>query len=458
MRRMKRHNPKRKKRHNPPMHRRRRRNPDEAAAAPAKKPRKKSPTGAQRLAAALSGGKISAAEIANLRALGVLPKERGPAKPKTEPRWKKEGFNSYKDWLATQQQKGEARKAEAKQLSAVKADIRKRIKAGEAVTAEERAVVARKPRKPRVLAARAKGERGFKRKLPTKGRGFAAGRRVVQGRQIAVGNIPKGLLGPMITFNKAGRPISIRSARSYAASEMSKKGQSKAAKKIAGAWRAAQLAQRYAATPAERAQLRAMGLDSVPNPSTMSILGDIKSLMPQITGATGGFVAAAVLGQVALKALPESQKDAVWAKAVPSIASLAVGAAGYAVLRRSKNKSISSAAPFVLAGGVVAAAVHAIVRVKVGDQTIAQKLGLPLGEYAAMAGYGEYAAMAGMGEYAAMAGGTAYSGEQGIFAGLDDVDPVLSGTDDEDDIDFTETLADEGVNADEGSLNGSIFD
>jgi NADH:ubiquinone oxidoreductase subunit 5 (subunit L)/multisubunit Na+/H+ antiporter MnhA subunit len=97
---------------------------------------------------------------------------------------------------------------------------------------------------------------------------------------------------------------------------------------------------------------------------------------------------------------------------------------------------------------------------KVGDQTIAQKLGLPLGEYAAMAGYGEYAAMAGhgMGEYAAMAGGTAYSGERGIFSGLDDADPVLSGTDDEDEVDMVETLADEGVNVDEGSLNGSIFD
>jgi hypothetical protein len=66
--------------------------------------------------------------------------------------------------------------------------------------------------------------------------------------------------------------------------------------------------------------------------------------------------------------------------------------------------------------------------------------------------------MAGYGEYASMAGGTSYSGSRGVFAGLDDTDPVLSGTDDEDEVDMLETDADEGVNTDEGSLNGSIFD
>lgn len=463
MRRMKRKNPKHKKRHNPPRRRRHRRNPEAAAAA--KKPRKKTLSMSARLAQAQAAGTVSPEmlqALAMLQAAGLAPKPRagkGQGKPKAEPKWKQLGFPSAAAAKEASKAATAARKAESAGIKAVKADIRRRIKAGEAVTAEERAAVARKPRKPRTLAARAKGDRGFKRKMPTKGRGFAAGRRVVQGRAIAAGKIPAGLLGPMVAFNKAGAPIQIRSARSYAASEMNKKGSSKASKKIASAWRSAQLAQRYAATPAERAQLRAMGLDSVPNPSTASILGDIKNLMPQIAGATGGFVAAAVLGQMATKAIPEAQKDAAWAKAVPSVASLAIGAAGYAALRMSKNKSISSAAPFVLAGGVVAAAVHAIVRVKVGDQSIAQKLGLPfLGEYSSMAGYGEYSSMAGFGEYSSMAGGTAYSGERGIFSGLDDTDPVLHGTDDEDEVDMVETAADEGVNADEGSLNGSIFD
>jgi hypothetical protein len=142
--------------------------------------------------------------------------------------------------------------------------------------------------------------------------------------------------------------------------------------------------------------------------------------------------------------------------------SAAVGIAGYMALR--KSPSMAKFAPAVLFGGVAAAVVHAIARITVKDSagadvSLGKKLGLPIGEYAAMAGYGEYAAMAGgFGEYAAMAGGTSYSGERGIFSGLDDTDPVLSGTDDEDEVDFTETLADEGVNADEGSLNGSIFD
>lgn len=464
MRRMKRHNPKKKKRSNPPASRRRRRRNPEAAAPAEKKPRKKPITGVQRLAAALASGKVTEAQIADLRAAGVLPQARRTGGPKQEPKWKRDGFDNAQQAKDAAAASRAARDAESTSLKAVKADIRRRMKAGEPVTAEERAAVARAPRKARSLAARAKGERGFKRKMPTKGRGFAAGRRVVQGRAIALGSIPKDLkdlLGPMITFNKAGKPVSIRSARSYAASEMNKKTSSKGSKKIASAWRSAQLAQRYAATPAERAQLRAMGLDSVPNPSVMSVLGDIKTLMPQISGAAVGFVAAAALGEAALKfGVPDAHKEKGWAKAVPSVASLAIGAAGFAALRMSKNRSISSAAPYVLAGGVLAAVVHAIVRVKVGDQTIAKKLGLPLGEYAAMAGYGEYASMAGygMGEYASMAGGSTYSGEQGIFAGLDDADPVLSGTDDEDEVDFTETLADEGVNVDEGSLNGSIFD
>lgn len=466
MRRMKRHNPKRKRSNPPLVRRRRRRNPEAAAAA--KKPRKKPPTVAQRQAALfaqLVQQGLMTPEVATRAASIAAPKPRGP---KTEPKWKRDGFDNAQQAKDAAAKSRGAREAENLTLKNLKASIRARIKAGEDVTAEERAVIARKARKPRTFAARAKGERGFKRKAPTKGRGFEIGRRVVQGRAIAAGDEKRlaklrgQILGTSSAFNKTGtKLIPIRSARSYAASLMAAKGNSKEEKRIASAWRAAIRAKDAASTPADRARLRAMGLADVPNPSAMSLLGDIKKLMPQIAGASGGFVGAAVLGQVAFKFLPDAHKEKGWAKAVPSVVSLAIAGAGFAALRMSKNKSISSVAPYFLVGGTLAAALHAIVRVKVGDQTIAQKLGLPLGEYASMAGYGEYASMAGhhgMGEYASMAGGTSYSGERGIFSGLDDTDPVLSGTDDEDEVDMVETMADEGVNVDEGSLNGSIFD
>jgi hypothetical protein len=237
---------------------------------------------------------------------------------------------------------------------------------------------------------------------------------------------------------------------------------SKTSKAIAKAWRSAMNAQKKAKSPAEQKLLRAMGLAGVPNPGMGGIVKDIGALLPQMGVSAVSLAIAAVAGQmVASKLVPADKQDSMLGKAAPSVISLGVGLAGYMALR--KSKSMGKFAPWVLAGGVAAAAVHAIARITVKDAagapvTLGKRLGLPIGEYAAMAGYGEYAAMAGMGEYAAMAGGTAYAGERGIFAGLDDNDPVLSGTDDEDEVDMVETLADEGVNADEGSLNGSIFD
>jgi len=252
---------------------------------------------------------------------------------------------------------------------------------------------------------------------------------------------------------------------------------SQGSKAVARAWRAAKNAQKKAKSPKEQRLLRAMGLAGVPNAG--GTMADLKTLLPQMIASAASLGLAAVAGQaIASKVVPADKQDSMIGKAAPSLISLTVGGIGWWVLRRSPKTA--KFAPWVLAGGVAATVVHAIARITVKDAagaptTLAKRFGLPfLGEYAAMAGYGEYAAMAGltgpardifrgqipggMGEYAAMAGGTAYSGERGIFAGLDDVDPVLSGTDDEDEIDFTETLADEGVNADEGSLNGSIFD
>ena len=229
---------------------------------------------------------------------------------------------------------------------------------------------------------------------------------------------------------------------------------SKGSKAIAKAWRAAKNAQSKAKSPREQRLLRVMGLAGVPNAG--GTFKDIGVLMPQIGASAAALAGVAFAGQKIGKMIEDRVSNETAKRIVVPAVSVGLAIGGYMLARRIKPLAKFSMP--ILLGGMAAAVVHSIVRVKIGDKTIAQQLGLPLGEYAAMAGYGEYAAMAGMGEYAAMAGGTAYSGERGIFAGLDDADPVLSGTDDMDEVDMVETLADEGVNADEGSLNGSIFD
>jgi len=242
-----------------------------------------------------------------------------------------------------------------------------------------------------------------------------------------------------------------------------KSSSSAGAKSIARAWRMAKVAQKGANSPAERKLLTAMGLAGVPNSSMGGIFKDLRTLLPAMGVSAVSLAAAAVAGQmIASKIVPAEKQSVGLYKFVPSGISFGVGLAAYMVLRKSKSTSISRFAPWALAGGVAAAAVHAIARITVkkdgADVSLGKALGLPIGEYASMAGYGEYASMAGYGEYASMAGGTSYSGSRGVFAGLDDNDPVLSGTDDEDEVDMLETDADEGVNTDEGSLNGSIFD
>ena len=252
-------------------------------------------------------------------------------------------------------------------------------------------------------------------------------------------------------------------ARSYSGKNAKKA--SKAQKGIVRAWKSVKSAQKLAVTPKDRRLLSAMGLAGVPNSSMGGMFKDISALLPSMGVSAVSLAIAAVAGQmISAKIVPADKQSTMLGKVAPSAISLGVGLAGYMALR--KSKSMGKFAPWVLAGGVAAAAVHAIARITVKDSagapvSLGKRLGLPIGEYASMAGYGEYASMAGhhgMGEYASMAGGTAYSGSRGVFSGLDDNDPVLSGTDDEDEVDMLETDADEGVNSDEGSLNGSIFD
>ncbi len=360
------------------------------------------------------------------------------------------------------------RRSIAEQEAALLARLEK-VRAGaqrEVAKAEKKAKSAER----KAAAASRKAEKA-KRSTAAKGRRLSAAAR--RAKVSGVGVFGEPLTPAMAKYlstlpqpkgrpRKGRKPKRKASRRERFATLALRKGSkaSKTTKSIARAWKAAKRAQKIAKTPREQRLVRAMGLAGVPNAGGM--MADLKTLLPQMGASAVSLAVAAVAGQmIASKVIPADKQDSMLGKAAPSLISLTVGGIGWAVLRRSPKAA--KFAPWVLAGGVAAAVVHAIARITVKDAsgapvTLGKRLGLPIGEYAAMAGYGEYAAMAGMGEYAAMAGGTAYSGERGIFAGLDDTDPVLRGTDDEDEVDMVETLADEGVNADEGSLNGSIFD
>jgi hypothetical protein len=366
--------------------------------------------------------------------------------------------------------KKRARRSIAEQEAALLSRLEKvrSSAAKEVAKAEKKAKSAEK----RAASASRKAEKA-KRSTASKGRRLRAAARRAKIADVGVFGEPltpamakylSTLPAPKGRPRKGRKPKKKLSRRAQFATLALKKGSkaSKTTKSIARAWKAAKRAQAIAKSPREQRLVRAMGLAGVPNPGMGGIVKDISALLPQMGVSAVSLAVAAVAGQmVASKLVPADKQDSLLGKAAPSVISLGVGLAGYMALR--KSKSMGKFAPWVLAGGVAAAAVHAIARITVKDAagapvTLGKRLGLPISEYASMAGYGEYASMAGVGEYASMAGGTSYSGERGIFSGLDDTDPVLSGTDDEDEVDMIETAADEGVNTDEGSLNGSIFD
>jgi hypothetical protein len=339
-----------------------------------------------------------------------------------------------------------AAKAQAAQARAVDRGMRRVYRKGVGVFGEEttpamKKYLAGKYSKPRK-------RKGAKRGTTTRQR---KARQLAAARLVRSGNVTN--LPAVIYTTKKGKQGLVKSTRGFAATTLARKGSSKARKSIANAWRSAQKAQGLATSAEDRRVLRAMGLAGVPNPSLGGLTKDLGTLMPKIGVTVGSFGLMAVVGQKAGKWV-EDKVTSETAKpfVVPGV-TLALAVGGWAITRRMKKTAGLSA--FILAGGVMAAALHALIRVRVGGVSIGQKIGLPiaLGEYASMAGgYGEYAAQAGLG------GGTSYSGERGIFSGLDDTDPLLSGMDDGDEVSLRETLDDEGVNTDEGSLNGNIFD
>ena len=359
-----------------------------------------------------------------------------------------------------------------KARKALKDAAKKKKAAGLPLSDVEVALLARKPRAPGQKRPPQPGTVAFEKQLRALAR-----EDVIAGLSVGPEAGPKAMTVVVSRGKNKGQSVTrkIPSAREMAANKLGRKfkGDTRSADEraidsaIASAWR--KVNKVNSLIPASKKPLaRAFGLTEVPNPGMGGLVKDLGTLLPQMGVSVASLAGSAWAGQFLADKLPEKLKDGAVGKAAPSLISASIGVAGYMALRRSKG--LAKFAPAVLFGGIAAAAVHAIARVPVGDQTLGKKLGLPIGigEYVAMGEYvdmGEYAAMAGgVGEYAAMAGGVgeyaAMAGrhEQGIFAGLDDEDPILSGLDDEDGIIDVDSLQDEGINVDDGSLNGSIFD
>jgi hypothetical protein len=130
----------------------------------------------------------------------------------------------------------------------------------------------------------------------------------------------------------------------------------------------------------------------------------------------GSLVLMAVVGNKVVEKLPDSVKAKVpesvkpW---VPTITTGVLAAVAYGALRMSKSTKLSKLSVPVLIGGTAAAAMHAMValKVKAADGTqisLAKKLGLPMGEFVGVSGYvdvnGQMVAVNGLGEFVGVSG------------------------------------------------------
>ena len=386
--------------------RRRRRNP--AAAAPAKAPAKR------------RARQPSAAEVAALKDVEALKKKLAEARKRTA------------------EAREEAKTAKAKAAKAKRAEAAK--------TKSERA-------QKRAIKKYGAGRKGYRT------RGSAAQRKRVlatlqdkQARGLTLLPVEQAQLVKLLAAKptrKARAPKARTKNQKWTSAALRKGSKApRATKAVAKAWRAAKNAERLAQTPAQRKLLKAMGLAGVPNRTPL--LKSIGTMMPQVAGGVGA-LAAVALGAEKLGGMISSKVPAAVQPYVVPATSVALATTAYAITSRSKNDMVRNLSGAILIGGIGAAVVHTLRHVKVGGQSLGAKIGLPLGEYTAVGEYTDF------GEYTAIG----YS-DGGIFAGADDIDPVLlSGADDIDPVLLSGEDDEEGMmefEADNGVLSGSIFD
>lgn len=163
---------------------------------------------------------------------------------------------------------------------------------------------------------------------------------------------------------------------------------------------------------------RSHGLTRV-NPSVTGVAKDLMALLPEIGAGVGSLVLLAVVGNKVMGQLPDSVKSKVPENVKPWLPTISTGvlaAVAYGALRMSKNAKLSKLSVPVLIGGAAATALHAMVAIKVKNSaaggppeiSLAQKLGLPMGEFVGVSGYvdvnGQMVAVNGLGEFVGVSG------------------------------------------------------
>lgn len=163
---------------------------------------------------------------------------------------------------------------------------------------------------------------------------------------------------------------------------------------------------------------RSHGLTRV-NPSMSGVAKDLMALLPEVGAGVGSLVLLAVVGNKLQAKLPDSVKSKVPTSMVPWVPTITTGvlaAVAYGALRMSKNAKLSKLSVPVLIGGAAATALHAMVAIKVKNSaaggppeiSLAQKLGLPMGEFVGVSGYvdvnGQMVAVNGLGEFVGVSG------------------------------------------------------
>lgn len=264
--------------------------------------------------------------------------------------------------------------------------------------------------------------------------------------------------GARIAKSSAGTPLA-KAARRWNRKRKSTRGM----RTIARAWQHAKKAQRLARSPKEAAYLRATGLAGVPNPGFGALKGVVALLPAAGVGLTSA-VGLAWLGQTAGDKLEGALVGKV--PTIISSAAVPVTTLGLAVAAYLGSRNVKPLARFslpILLGGIFAAGLHVLARVKVagpaalpdpskpageGNQPVAtmisigRKIGLPIGEYTMVGSAGIF------GEYTS-------TGEYVSTAGMDDDSPYDSLRGEDDDPDFADG---ESPDDTDGSLSGGIFD
>jgi hypothetical protein len=135
---------------------------------------------------------------------------------------------------------------------------------------------------------------------------------------------------------------------------------------------------------------------------------DMMAIAPSVAAQLGAMAAVGYASSMATEQIRKRAKpDGAVSKYAGVISSGAITIAAFAAMKMVKSEKVRQFTLPVLFGGMAATAVQALAAIKVkkdaGEQSLGQKLGLPIGDYMALSGFidvhGRPLAVDGMGDY-----------------------------------------------------------